>query len=64
MACPNDGDAYANRAAWLHMVMAVHCETEGSEKGRELVHEWSKQHHDYDSDHTDAVGTRAKPTVG
>lgn len=64
MACPNDGDAYASRDAWLHMVMAVHCETEGSEEGRELAHEWSKQHHDYDSDHTDAVWDSFKANRG
>ena len=55
MTCPNDGDAYASRDAWLHMVMAVHCETGGSEEGREAVHEWSRQHPSYDSDSTDAA---------
>ncbi len=64
MACPNDGDAYASRDDWLHMVMAVHCETEGSEEGRELVHEWSKQHHNYGSDHTDAVWASCKADRG
>ncbi|MCA1286935.1 AAA family ATPase [Salipiger bermudensis] len=64
MACPNDGDAYASRDAWLHMVMAVHCETEGREEGREAVHEWSRQHHDYDSDHTDAVWDSCKADRG
>ncbi|OWY04698.1 hypothetical protein B6V75_00660 [Thioclava sp. F1Mire-8] len=64
MKCPNDGDAYASRDAWLHMVMAVHCETGGSEEGRELVHEWSKQHHDYDADHTDALWDSCKADRG
>ncbi|OOY20406.1 hypothetical protein BMI86_07575 [Thioclava sp. DLFJ5-1] len=64
MKCPNDGDAYASRDAWLHMVMAVHCETGDSEEGRELVHEWSKQHHDYDADHTDALWASCKADRG
>lgn len=64
MACPNDDDAYASRDAWLHMAMAVHCETGGSEEGRELVHEWSKQHHGYDPDHTDALLASCKADRG
>lgn len=64
MKCPNDGDAYASRDAWLHMVMAVHCETGGSEDGRELVHEWSKQYNDYDADHTDALWDSCKADRG
>lgn len=64
MACPNDGDAYASRDAWLHMVMAVHCETGGREEGREAVHEWSKQHHDYDAAHTDAAWDSCKADGG
>ena len=64
MACPNDGDAYASRDAWLHMVMAVHCETGGSEEGRELVHDWSKQHRDFDVGHTDALWDLCKADRG
>lgn len=64
MACPNDGDAYASRDAWLHMVMAVHCETGGSEEGREAVHEWSRQHPSYDADHTDALWDSCKADRG
>lgn len=64
MACPNDGDAYASRDAWLHMVMAVHCETGGSEEGREAIHEWSRQHPSYDADHTDALWDSCKANRG
>ena len=64
MACPNDGDTYASRDDWLHMVMAVHCENGGGEEGREVVHEWSKQHHGYDPDHTDAVWDSCKADRG
>lgn len=64
MKCPNDGDAYSSREAWVHMVMAVHCETGGSEEGREAVHEWSRQHPSYDADHTDALWDSCKADRG
>ena len=55
MACPNDGQAYATRDDWLAVLMALHCETGGSDDGLSLAHEWSQQHASYDPDKTDAA---------
>lgn len=64
MAIPNSGHAYADRGAWLNVVMALHCETGGSEEGLGLLHEWSRQHPSYDGDHTDAAWRSCKANGG
>jgi hypothetical protein len=55
MSIPNDGsnpDAMA-RDWWRDLLAAVHHATGGSDEGRELAHEWSRQHPTYDAAHTD-----------
>lgn len=64
MAIPNSGDAYADRGAWLNLVMALHCEAGGSEEGLSLLHQWSRQHPRYDTDHTDATWHSCKADGG
>lgn len=57
MAIPNDksnADA-ESRDWWLKMLAALHHETDGSEEGLELAHEWSDQHDSYDPENTDAT---------
>jgi KaiC/GvpD/RAD55 family RecA-like ATPase len=64
MALPNDGDEYASRDAWLKIGMALHCETDGDEDGREAWHEWSGQWPGYDPGATDAAWDSFKPEGG
>ncbi|UWQ10232.1 PriCT-2 domain-containing protein [Aliiroseovarius crassostreae] len=57
LTIPNDAsnpDA-AERLWWLHMGMALHHATGGSEDGLALFHEWSERHPSYDSDETAEV---------
>ena len=64
MALPNDGDDYASRDAWLKIGMALHCETDGNEDGREAWHQWSGQWPGYDPGATDAAWDSFKPEGG
>ncbi|KFE34903.1 hypothetical protein DW2_10069 [Thioclava atlantica] len=57
LTIPNDAsnpDA-AERLWWLHMGMALHHATGGSEDGLALFHEWSERHPSYDPDETAEV---------
>lgn len=63
MLIPNDGSIADNddRDWWLRIVQGVHHETDGSAKGRRLVHRWSRQWVDYDRRRTDeAWGSSGK----
>ncbi|MEI4486374.1 AAA family ATPase [Frigidibacter sp. MR17.14] len=64
MALPNDGDEYASRDAWLKIGMALHCETDGDEDGREAWHGWSGQWPGYEPGATDAAWDSFKPDGG
>jgi hypothetical protein len=52
-AIPN-GPTMDSWEAWNRVGMALWAATEGSEAGRTLWHEWSKQHPTYDAANTDA----------
>ena len=57
LTIPNDAnnpDA-AERLWWLHMGMALHHATGGTEDGLALFHEWSERHPSYDPDETETV---------
>lgn len=45
-ACPNDGDEFPSYGDWLHMGMALHAETGGSEVGLAAFEKWSAQYGD------------------
>jgi putative DNA primase/helicase len=55
MAIPNDGSApdHKDRSRWLSIIAAIHHETNGSEEGRALAHEWSKKWSGYNAANTD-----------
>ncbi|MFN7002660.1 MAG: bifunctional DNA primase/polymerase, partial [Roseinatronobacter sp.] len=57
MAVPNDGSNpdTDSRDGWLGIGMALHHETEGSEAGRDLWHEWSAQWPGYNEGATEAA---------
>jgi len=55
MAVPNGGK-FDHRSEWLRFLAAIHHETEGSEEGREIAHEWSANWEGGDDpDQTDAA---------
>lgn len=57
LTIPNDAsnpDA-AERLWWLHMGMALHHATGGSDDGLALFHEWSERHPSYGPDETETV---------
>ncbi|SLN77648.1 AAA family ATPase [Roseisalinus antarcticus] len=62
-AIPN-GSSFDGRGDWIHIGMALHCETGGSDDGRAAWHEWSKGHVEYDADHTDAAWDSFKTEGG
>lgn len=63
-ACPNDGDEYASRDAWLAIGMALHCETGGGEEGCEAWHAWSGRWPGFDADDTDHAWESFKADKG
>lgn len=49
----NSDDRFESRSEWIEVIAAIHHQSEGSDEGRELAHEWSAQWTGYDADYTD-----------
>lgn len=64
MALPNDGDAFASRDDWMTVGFGLHFETEGSDEGLAIFHEWSDQYKDADSAKTEALWRSANRSEG
>jgi len=63
-AVKND-ERFESRDAWRDVIAAIHFESEGSEEGRELAHEWSaKWKHGDDADYTDKTWVSLRDDPG